>query len=282
MKNPLIDYYREKEIYVKLPTKGTWYKNKPNLTPDGELGILPMTLKDEMLFKIPDSLYNGESMYEVIRSIAPDIVDPFEVSIPDVDVILLASRAISSNEEMTVDARCPVCKKTASYSINIPSMLSKVIVNTEETEIEIRKLKIRLRPNTLAAVTASSIQSVENNRILHILSLKKNDENRDHAEFKKLMEKSLEVATAATIGLLADNVASIELPDGTIVDNIENIVEWIVNSDSATINILKKHAVKLNDNGLPKSFPFTCDNDECNHTFESGIEFNPTFFFIAK
>jgi hypothetical protein len=68
MKNPLSDYYREKEIYVKLPTQGKWYKNKPNLNKDGEIGVRPMTLKDEMLLKIPDSLYNGESLYEVFKS----------------------------------------------------------------------------------------------------------------------------------------------------------------------------------------------------------------------
>jgi hypothetical protein len=279
MKNPLIDYYREKDIYVKLPTQAKWYKNKPHLTKDGEIGVLPMTLKDEMLFKIPDSLYNGESLYEVLRSIVPDIADPYEISIPDVDVILLASRAVSSKEgsELPIDTRCPVCKQHTSYSINIPALLSKVKVVNEGLDIEIKKLKLKLRPNTLASVTASSIQVVESTRLL--ASVNREDINDAN---KQLMQKSLETSTAATIALLADNVESIELPDGTVVTDLANIIEWIANSDASTINTLKKHTVKLNDNGLPTEFPFICDNEECKHEFRSKVQFNPTFFFTAK
>ena len=276
MKNPLSDYYREKEIYVKLPTQGKWYKNKPNLTKDGEIGVRPMTLKDEMLLKIPDSLYNGESLYEVFRSIVPDILDPYDISIPDVDVILLASKAVSNGNELHVDATCPKCMHTASYSINIPTMLSRIKPNIEGIEIEIKKLKIKLKPNTLAAVTASSIQGIENSKLIATMS------NNNSPENKELMQRSLEKSTGATIGLLADNIEQIELPDGTVVTDKQQIVEWMVNSDAATINVLKKYTVGLNKNGLPREFPFMCDNEECNHEFTSNIEFNPTFFFMVK
>ena len=276
MKNPLSDYYREKEIYVKLPTQGKWYKNKPNLTKDGEIGVRPMTLKDEMLLKIPDSLYNGESLYEVFKSIVPDIVDPYDISIPDVDVILLASKAVSNGNDLNVDATCPKCLHTASYSINIPAMLSRVKTNIESVEIEIKNLKIRLKPNTLAAVTASSIQSLENTKIIAAMSNDANPEN------KALMQQSLEKSTGATIGLLADNIEQIELPNGSIVIDKQQIVEWMINSDAATINVLKKYTLGLNKNGLPTEFPFMCDNEECNHEFKSNIQFNPTFFFMVK
>jgi hypothetical protein len=276
MKNPLSDYYREKEIYVKLPTQGKWYNKKPNLNKDGEIGVRPMTLKDEMLLKIPDSLYNGESLYEVFKSIVPDIPDPYDISIPDVDVILLASKAVSNGNELHVDAKCPTCMNTASYSINIPNMLSKIKTNTDGVEIEIKNLKIKLKPNTLAAVTASSIQTVENAKLISSMSNETNPQN------KELMQKSLEKSTAATIGLLADNIEQIELPNGTIVTDKQQIVEWMVNSDAATINVLKKYTVELNKNGLPKEFPFICDNEECNQQFNSSIEFNPTFFFMVK
>lgn len=276
MKNPLSDYYREKEIYVRLPTQGKWYKNKPNLNKDGEIGVRPMTLKDEMLLKIPDSLYNGESLYEVFKSIVPDIDDPYDISIPDVDVILLASRAVSHGNDMNVDATCTKCMHVASYTIDIPTMLSKIALNVNGVDIEIKNLKIKLRPNTLAAVTASSIQTVENSKIISSMTGDINSTNKD------LMQKSLEKSTGATIGLLADNIEQVELPDGTIVIDKEQIVDWLVNSDGATINILKKYTLGLNKNGLPTEFTFTCDNEECNHEFSSRIEFNPTFFFIVK
>ena len=37
--NPLEDFYRQKEIYIKLPTQGRWLTQEPKLSADGELGI---------------------------------------------------------------------------------------------------------------------------------------------------------------------------------------------------------------------------------------------------
>jgi hypothetical protein len=275
MNNPLSDFYREKSIFVKLPTGGKWYKQKPKLTADGEIGIMPMTMKDEMLFKIPDSLYNGESLYEVLKSIVPDIADPYEISIPDVDVILLASRAVSTDTELPIDAKCPHCGEITSYSINIPAILSKIKSITSDTEVEIKNLVIKLRPNTLASVTASSMQGVESARLLAAVGT----ENSDN---KNLLQRSLEKATAAGIGVLADSIESIQLPDGTIVTDQVHIMQWVANSDSTTTNVIKKLSMDLNKNGIQNEFPFSCSNEECAKEFVSSVEFNPTFFFTKK
>lgn len=275
MNNPLSDFYREKSIFVKLPTGGKWYKQKPKLTADGEIGVMPMTMKDEMLFKIPDSLYNGESLYEVLKSIVPDIADPYEISMPDVDVILLASRAVSTDTELPIDARCPHCGEITSYSINIPAILSRIKSITSDTEVEIKNLIIKLRPNTLASVTASSMQGVESARLLAAVGT----ENSDN---KNLLQQSLEKATAAGIGVLADSIESIQMPNGTVVTDQEHIIQWVANSDSNTVKTIKKLSMDLNKNGIQNEFPFSCSNQECAKEFVSSVEFNPTFFFTKK
>lgn len=276
MNNPLLDFYREKEIYVTLPTQGKWYKNKPKLTDDGEIGVMPMTMKDEMLLNIPDSLYNGESLYEIFKSIVPDIIDPYEISIPDVDVLLLASKAVSNGPELPIDARCPHCQTLTSYSISLTKILSKVKKVELDTEVEVKKLKIKMRPNTLASVTASSMQSIESAR--YILKMKKDDPEQNH----DMIKRSLETATAAGIGVLADAIESIELPNGTIVTDFDQILDWVKNSDASTISVLKKLSVKMNDSGIEKTFSFTCGNEECNKEFTAPVEFNPSFFFTPR
>ena len=60
--NPLLDYYRQKEIYIKLPTGGKWYNKNPKLALDGEIGVRPMTLRDELVLTVPDALYCIEPM----------------------------------------------------------------------------------------------------------------------------------------------------------------------------------------------------------------------------
>jgi hypothetical protein len=276
MNNPLLDFYREKEIYVILPTQGKWYKNKPKLTDDGEIGVMPMTMKDEMLLNIPDSLYNGQSLHEIFKSVVPDIIDPYEISMPDVDVLLLASRAVSNGPELPIDARCPHCDTLTSYSISLTKILSKVKKIEIDTEVEIKKLKIKMRPNSLASVTASSMQSIEGARYLLRLQKDNSEQNQD------LIKRSLETATAAGVGVLSDAIESIELPDGTIVTEFEQIVDWVKNLDGASYDILKKLSIKMNDSGIEKTFSFTCGNEECNKEFVAPLEFNPTFFFTRR
>ena len=66
MYNPLQDYYRNKEIFVRLTTKGNWMEEKPNLTAEHEIGVRPMTIADEMKLNIPDTLYNGEALFDMV------------------------------------------------------------------------------------------------------------------------------------------------------------------------------------------------------------------------
>ena len=166
MENPLQQYYRAKEIYVKLPTQGKWMKNPPTLTEDGEIGVRAMSMKDELLLTIPDALYNGQAIFELIQSVCPDISDPTEVSLPDVDVILLASRATSYDKVFPVETQCPHCEHQDMFEVDLQIVLGQVTHIYEQTEIEIDGLVIEMKPNTLSAINANNIKSTETSRML--------------------------------------------------------------------------------------------------------------------
>lgn len=276
MSDPLSHFYRTKEIFVKLPSKGHWYKQKPNLTADFEIGIYPMSVKDEVLFKVPDTLYNGDAIFEVIKSIAPDIPDPYEICLVDVDVLLIASRVNQNNGEMNVIAGCPHCKKTHEYGVNLESILSRVQhISTDPVELELQNgLLITFKPNTLASVNASHIMNTESVRIAAQIT-----DNTDPEYAKQLFKSSLEKTTAATIIVLADAIEQIKTPNGDVVDNIESITNWLSNTDSGTIEHIKKHSSVLNNAGIQKDFDFVCSNEECQEKFSAPLEYNPAFFF---
>jgi len=274
MTQSLSNFYRTKEIYIKLPSGGKWYKNKPRLTDDGEIGVYPMSFKDEMLLKIPDSLYNGESLYDVIKSVCPDIIDPYEVAMSDVDVILIASRISNNDGNLQVNATCPHCNTTENYLISIPNILSNV-KTIEQVEIELpNKLTIQFKPNTLRSMTASSIKTTEAVSITQNLT---SDLPPDQA--KKLFEESLSKTTAATMVLIADGIEAVILPDGSKVTTVEEIIEWLNNIDGATMKTLQRANKMQNQNGINDKFKFSCSNESCSKEFESAVEFNPTFFF---
>ena len=134
--NPLLDYYRQKEIYIKLPTGGKWYNKNPKLALDGEIGDRQMKLRDELVLTVPDALYNWQAINQLIESICPDIEDSSEISLPDVDVLLLASRAATIEKTMSVETKCTHCGSPGLYDIDLAMVLSQVKNVAEESIIE--------------------------------------------------------------------------------------------------------------------------------------------------
>lgn len=273
----LENFYRSKDVYITLPTKGIYYKQQPTLSADGELGIMPMTTRDEMLLKVPDTLYNGEALFEIIKSVAPDIVDPYETLIPDLDAILIATRIASYGEEMDVQAECPHCQKRTEYGINLTNILAG-LKSTEPVTVEINGLTIEMRPNSVASITAKSIADSNSARLL--VAMRENENNVDlyQAQFKE----SLERITAANLAVIADKITCITTPDKTQITDVQEIVNWLANVTSKTVEQINKVSAELNDSGITKKFNFTCSGEDCGKQFESGFEFNPAFFFSSN
>ena len=260
MENPLQGYYRNKEIFVKMPTGGKWMENPPKLTSDGEIGVRPMTVKDELILTVPDALYNGEAMFDLIQSICPDIQDITDISLPDVDVILLASRASSYDKKFPVDAKCPHCEAQQLFDIDLQIVLSQIQSVTDSIELQVEDLLIEMRPNTLAAVNANRIKTSETARIM--LDIKKQEDLADENLREKYSEQLAQIAAANFI-LIADAIVQVTMPDGTIVKDRQHLVDWLANSNRSTVDLISRHQLKMNLNGLPKEYTFNCGEEEC-------------------
>lgn len=278
MQDPLINFYRTKEVYVTLPTQGKWYKNKPKLTKDGEIGIYPMSVRDEIMLKIPDTLYNGEALFEVLQSIAPDIVDPYEVAVPDVEIILLAAKASQHDGKMTMSGRCPHCGTSTDYEIEVKKLLSQVKpIPDDPLLLELENgLVVEYKPNTLASINAGTIKTTESIKLAQAIN-----DSTDPDTTKTIFRESLEKTTAAAIIVLADSISSITTPDGIVVSDIKSISNWLANADARTTGLLKEKSTKLNESGVPRTFNLQCSNDECTENFDANVEYNPTFFFTT-
>jgi hypothetical protein len=272
--NPLKNFYRNKEVYVKLPSNYRYFTNKPKLSSDQELGVMPLSTKDEMLMLIPDTLYNGEALFEIFGSIVPDIEDPYEIVVPDTDIILLASRIAAYGKNMPVDVTCPHCKNHSSYEIDLTHVLAKLVPVPSEHIVEIDNLTVRFKPNSLKTVTANRMANLELNKL--ILDLSGTD---DVSSQKEIFQKGLAKATAANIAIYADAIESVTTDEGIIVTDIVNIIDWLTKSSAKVMNIIKKNTDVMNSNGLPTSFNFVCSNEECSKDFDAPLEFNPAFFF---
>lgn len=274
MTKTLQDFYRHKEIYIKLPTEGKWYTSQTNLNDQNEIGIKPMSFKDEMLLNIPDSVYNGESLFEILKSILPDMENPYEILMPDVDVVLLASRINSNEGELSAEATCTHCGTQEQYNIKIVNVLNQIkVINPIELELD-NGLIISFKPNSLRSVTTNQIKITEMTSILSTFN-KDDDKETQH----KLFSESLEKTAAANLVLIADTIEYVLLPSGDKITDLQAILDWISNSDSNTVKKLQNMSNQINQNGLNKNFKFECSNEQCGKEFTSPVEFNPTFFF---
>jgi len=276
MNNPLAGHFRQKEIYVRLPTQGRWLSNKPRLTEDGEIGVMPMTLHDEILLSIPDGLFNGESLFQLLKSIIPDIENPYEISLPDFDVLLLASRASTYDKQMSIETNCTHCDRPSTYDIDLPSVLSKVRQINDDDKIEIDGLMFELRPNTVAALNTFHIKNIQSvsllNSIVEAGDIKTAEQDEKYKE-------SFNIVSSANIALIADSIVSITLPDETQVNNMQHIIEYINNAKRHVITAIETRVKQLNNNGMDNNFNFTCSHEDCAKDFDGTVEFNPAFFF---
>ena len=97
--NPLGKYYRQPQIYIRLPSKGKYYGPEVfTPTETGEIPVLPMTAKDELAFKTPDAMMSGQATVDVIQSCVPNFKNAWKMVNFDTDAVLLAIRIATYGE----------------------------------------------------------------------------------------------------------------------------------------------------------------------------------------
>ena len=109
--NPLKQYFRQPAIYLKLPSNGRfWPAGSLEMPPNQELPVFPMTAMDEISYKTPDALFNGQATVDVIQSCVPAIKDAWQIPMVDMNPVLVAIRIASSGHNINIESKCPACE----------------------------------------------------------------------------------------------------------------------------------------------------------------------------
>ena len=124
--NPLKQYFRQPAIYLRLPSGGQqWPNGAIDIPENGELPVYPMTAIDEITYRTPDALFNGQAVVNVIHSCVPSIKDAWGCPTVDMNSILTAIRIASYGHEMGMTTTCPNCDTTADYGLDLRSVLDQ-------------------------------------------------------------------------------------------------------------------------------------------------------------
>ena len=273
--NPLNQYFRDIAIYIKLPSQGIYSaEGDIETTPSGELEVYPMTTSDELLFKSPDALLNGESVAKVIQSCVPGIKNVYDLPMNDVEVILLAIKHSTYGDQMDFQANCPECELEKAFGISIEAALSNVDVLEKEEHVYLKDLVLKVRPYTYASSVQAAILAFNEGKFLQMLT----EEDLSEEEKAGKAAESYKKAVKLTVDLLTTCIMGVYDKEGQLLtDKEEHIKEWLENSSRKEIKKVEETVKKLNETGVNKDVELVCD--ACSHEWTTQIEFDPSSFF---
>lgn len=280
--NPLAQYMRQPKIYIKLPSNGAfWEHGSLEMPENGELPVFSMTAKDELLFKTPDALMNGQGIVDVIQSCIPAIKNAWCTPNIDLDAILISIRLATYGENLDISYTIPNTGETEDRTVNLTQLLDSIFQRTtwqEEVPID-DNITCYIRPLTYKHLTKTGLKTFEAQKIMQVV----NDEDVSDERKLEVFGKSFKTMTDITVDLIADSIYTIKTLDGTIVDDADFIKEYVQNADKTVFDKIQARINEMKDkNGLqPLIVAATPEQIEAGapETFEVPIGFDNASFF---
>jgi len=271
--NPLSSYFRQPSIYLKLPSNGNFYpENTLDMPPNSELPIYPMTAIDEISYRTPDALYNGTAVMNVIKSCVPNILDPWVIPAVDFDAILASIRIASYGHSMEIDTTCPKCEETASYSLDLRTVLDQLKSPDYSKSVDIGDLKVFFKPLSYKQINENSVIQFEEQKLASVLE----DMEMDEEEKLQRLSTAFANMTELTVKALAQNINYIQTPEG-IVQEEEYINDFLHNCDRDIYNRIRDYVIGMKDDNELKPLQIKCQ--ECEHEYEQPFTLDMSNFF---
>ena len=279
--NPLNKYFRQPAVFVALPTGGAYPPHVMTPTQTGELGVQPMTARDEIIFKTPDALMNGQGMVDVIQSCIPAIKDAWQISNYDLDSILIAIRIATYGETMDITFTVPGTTEKVDHTLNLPALLDQIKSATVKNEVVLKDgLKIAVRPLTYKDMTHTALQTFTQQKLYSTV------QNADMAPEEKIkrFNESFKALTELSHTILLKNVSSITIQDGTEVTDPAQIKEFVEKANATLIKELQDKLIELRTQGAVQPVKLKATEEQIKKgapvSYEIPVTFDTANFFV--
>lgn len=279
--NPLQKYFRQPKLHVRLPSGGKYYPpGSLDLPESGEVAIYPLTAKDELLLKTPDSLMNGTATADVIKSCVPQIKQPWYMPSLDVDALIMAIRIATYGENMTITVKVPNTGDEKDFTIDLNSVIAPLMSATYADTIKLENMTITLRPLMYSEFTKDALRSFEEQRVYNLV----NDDTVPNEEKMERFRQAFNRLTDLTVETVAKSIAKIELMDGQVVNDPKHLLEFMQNTSKEFYTTILDHITEQRDKFAVKPFIANTTKDEqekgAPETFEVPITFDQSNFFV--
>jgi len=277
--NPLKKYYRQPKQFVRLPSNYKYYKPGTIQVPEsGEVAVFPMTAKDELLFKTPDALLNGEATVRVIQSCIPAITNAWEMPALDIDACLVAIRMATYGTKMQVKVFVPKTKIEKDMELDLQAALDRLLSNTYEEKFLYQNMEVTTRPLTYKEFTEAAIKTFEEQRLAAMVQ----DKEMPEEEKIKRFQASFSKLTDINIQMVSASVASIRV-DGQVVTDKTQIQEFLENTSKEFYQTIIDQSTKQKDNFTIPPVEMTATPEEIKagapETYKVPVLFDQANFF---
>lgn len=272
--SPLRKYRRQPKLYTSLPSAGKWYNDQiiaNNATSD--LPVFSMTASDEIAFKTPDALINGEATAKSITSCMPSILDPWKIVSIDIDAILIAIRMATYGQSMPVSQKCPKCKHENAYDIDLQRMLDFFQTCEYQDTVYFDDFIVKLKPLNYRKWTSVQKTQMALRRTMYLQAEKIEDEE----EKKKLYQTIIDQINESTVNAIIDQVLSIEVDEQIETDRNE-IIEFLTSNDLGLFHKIKGTIEKNAINFQLPSVDVECE--KCKAQNKVRVSLDSSDFFV--
>ena len=279
--NPLNKYFRQASIYVALPSGTDYPPEVVSPSKTGEIGVMPMTARDEIKFKTPDALMNGQGIVDVIQSCVPDIKDAWQVKSYDLDTILIAIRIATYGETMDINFNVPGTKETASHTVNLPALLDQIrLSKVEDSFVMADGLKVTVNPLTYKDMTTTSMQTFQQSKMY---STVQGSEMPDEEKQKRFNE-AFKTLTELNASLLQKNIRSMTMVDGTEITDAAHIKEFMDKANTKLVKEIEDKLTALRAQGAVKPLKLKATEAQIKSgapaNYEVPVTFDSANFFV--
>ena len=279
--NPLNKYFRQPAIYVSSPSKTDYPPEVVTKSSTGEIGIMPMTAKDEIRFKTPDALMNGQGVVDVIESCVPDINDAWQIKSYDLDTLLVAIRIATYGETMSIGFTVPVINEQVEHTINLPAILDEIQKVKVQSQITLKDgLKIKVRPLTYRDMTSTSLRTFQEQKMYTAVQ----DSQLPDEEKAKRFNEAFKKLTDLNSEILLKNIESITMADETVITDAAHIKEFVDNANAKVIKEIETKLMGLRSQGAVKPLKMKATEDQIKRgapaSYEVPVTFDSSNFFV--
>lgn len=273
--NPLQNYFRAIKLYIKLPSGISYYNPTViNFTDSGEVGIMPMTGRDELAFKNPDALLNGEALIEVLTSCIPSLKQPRALLTNDIDALITAIRYATYNDTLETELKCPECTHENIFKLDLKYALDNMSELDPEYVVNLDSgVSVFIQPYAFPAILKSLHAQFEQTKLQRAVE---NDNLTDDqrsaifgSAFKEMATVKFDLMTGGIIKIV-DESKNVDVSDKKFIK------EFLFNIDKKSVDKINDLIIKINEIGIKRTFTAKCQ--ECEHEWENEINFNPVNF----